>query len=150
MNKAAPRGVGAAWSLAFLLSLAACSERAGSDSAGSAGTNATMVIEPNLSVGKIHTGMTTDQIVAVLGQPGRRTANSLEYPGLGLAVMTGSDGVVQGGMCGDVTGRNGPFVKAFTGRTKEGIGMTSTRDEVIRAFGDPAGDEKMRFGLESM
>ena len=150
MNKTAPRGVGAALSLAFLLSLAACSEKAGSDSAGSAGTNAAMVIEPNLSVGKIQAGMTMEQVIAALGEPGRRTANSLEYPGLGLAVMPGPDGVVQVVMCGDVTGLNGPFVKAFTGRTREGIGMTSTRDEVIKAFGEPAGDEKMRFGLESM
>ena len=37
MNEAAPRGVGAALALVFLLSLAACSEKAGSDSAGSAG-----------------------------------------------------------------------------------------------------------------
>ena len=150
MNEATPRGVGVSLALVFLLSLAACSEKVESDSGVSAGTNAAMLIEPNLNVGKIHTGMTTDQVIAALGQPGRRTANSLEYPGLGLAVMPGPDGAVQVVMCGDVTGLSGPFVKAFTGRTKEGIGMTSTRDQVIKAFGEPAGDEKMRFGLESM
>jgi hypothetical protein len=149
MNKAAPCSVGAAL-LGFLLFLASCSEKAGSDSTVSPGTNSVMLIEPNLSVGKIRAGMSLDQVVSELGQPGRRTANSLEYPQLGLAVMPGPDGVVQVVMCGDVTGLNGPFVKAFTGRTKEGIGMTSTRDEVLKAYGEPTGDEKMRFGLESM
>ena len=53
-------------------------------------------------------------------------------------------------MCGDVTGINGPFVKAFKGRTKEGIGMRSTREDVLRAYGEPTESEKFRGGLESM
>jgi hypothetical protein len=150
MNKAAPCSVGTALTLGFLLFLAGCCEKAASDSTVSPGTNSVMLIEPNPSVGKIHAGMTKDQVIAELGQPGRQTANALEYPRLGLAVMPGPDGVVQVVMCGDVTGINGPFVKAFTGRTKEGIGMTSTRDELIKAFGEPSGAEKMRLGLESI
>jgi hypothetical protein len=134
--------------LAALLALGGCSDQR-EPAAGPPGESK-MLIEPNQSVGKIHAGMTKEQVVAELGQPGRQTANALEYPRLGLAVMPGPDGVVQVVMCGDVTGLNGPFVKAFTGRTKEGIGMTSTRDEVIKAFGEPSEDEKMRFGLESM
>ncbi|HWV99252.1 MAG TPA: hypothetical protein VNZ64_06105 [Candidatus Acidoferrum sp.] len=150
MNKATLCGVSAALALASLLSLSACSEKAGRDSSGPDGTNAAMLIEPNLTVGKIHAGMTKEQVIAELGQPGRQTANALEYPRLGLAVMPSPDGVVHVVMCGDVTGLNGPFVKAFTGRTKEGVGMTSSRDEVLKAYGEPTGDEKMRFGLESM
>ena len=138
----------AATFLAAFLALGGCSDQR--EPAARPGGESTMLIEPNLNVGKIRAGMTIDQVIAELGQPGRQTANALEYPQLGLAVMPGPDGVVQVVMCGDVTGINGPFVKAFTGRTKQGIGMTSTRDEVLKAFGEPAGDEKMRFGLESM
>jgi hypothetical protein len=28
--------------------------------------------------------------------------------------------------------------------------MNSTRDEILKAFGEPGSDEKMRFGLESL
>ncbi len=109
-----------------------------------------MVIEPRVAVGKIRAGMTLQQVVAELGEPGRRTATALEYPRLGLAVMPGAEGVVQVVMCGDVTGIKGPFVAAFKGRTREGLGMNSTRDEVIKALGDPPQNEKMKLGLESL
>jgi hypothetical protein len=117
---------------------------------GTAGTNATMIIEPNVAVGPVHAGMTVPQVIAALGQPERRAANSLEYTRLGLAVMPGPDGIAQVVMCGDVIGINGPFAKRFMGRTKEGIGMFATREEVIGAYGEPTADEKMRGGLESL
>jgi hypothetical protein len=109
-----------------------------------------LVIEPNLSVGPIRADMTVQQVITQLGEPQRRTENSLEYARLGLAVMPDSDGVVQVVMCGDVTGINGPFAKAFTGRTKEGIGMNSTRADVIKAYGEPTASKKMGWGLESL
>lgn len=130
----------------MLLPLAGCSER--SEPAGSA-NNAPMVIEPNLQVGEIHSGMTVQQVVARLGEPQRRTANSWEYTRLGLALMADGDGIVQVVMCGDVTGINGPFTKAFTGRTKEGIGMYSTRADVLKAYGEPSEAKKLAGGLES-
>lgn len=130
-----------------MLLSAGCSER--SDQRASA-TNPPMLIEPNLSVGKIRSGMTVQQVIAQLGEPQRRTANSLEYTGLGLAVMPDAQGVVQVVMCGDVTGINGPFAKAFTGRTKEGIGMYSTREQLLKAYGQPSQDSKMAGGLESL
>jgi hypothetical protein len=127
-----------------------CSEKSSGVANGIAGTNSTLLIEPNIAVGPVRAGMTAPQVVAQLGEPERRPSNSLEYTRLGLAVMPGPDGVVQVVMCGDVTGINGPFAKAFKGRTKEGIGMYSTREEVIRAYGNPSASEKMRGGLESL
>lgn len=108
-----------------------------------------MDIEPKVRVGTIKTGMTAEQVVAQFGAPQRTTANALEYTRLGFAVMPVA-GAVQVVMCGDVTGANGPLVKAFTGRTKEGIGLTSTRQEVIRAYGEPTSDEKFPGGRESL
>jgi hypothetical protein len=127
-----------------------CSDKSNEATIGVAGTNANLVIEPNSAVGPVHAGMTVTQVIAVLGEPQRRTSNSLEYTRLGLAVMPGPGEIVQVVMCGDVMGINGPFAKAFTGRTKEGIGMFSTREEVIHAFGEPTVDKKMRGGLESL
>lgn len=109
-----------------------------------------MLIVPHESVGSIKASMTMAEVVAQLGEPQRRTANALEYTRLGLAVMPGPDGLVKVVMCGDVTGIGGPFVKAFTGRTREGIGMNSTREELIKALGEPTRAEKMPGNLESI
>ena len=140
----------ASFSLALCLPLflfSGCSEP--SDQASLAG-NPPIVIEPNLSVGDVRAGMTVQEVTTKLGEPQRRTANALEYTRLGFAVMPDPDGVVQVVMCGDVTGINGPFTKVFTGRTKEGIGMSSTREEVLKAYGEPTEAKKMVGGLESL
>ncbi len=136
--------------IAVTIASPGCSPKSNEPASESPGTNAPTLIEPNLSVGKVRAGMTVQQAMAELGDPQRKTASSLEYTRLGLALIPGSDGVVQVVMCGDVTGINGPFVKAFTGRTKEGIGMRSTRAEVVKAFGEPTSSEKFWGGLESL
>jgi hypothetical protein len=112
--------------------------------------NPPMTIEPNMGVGSVKAGMRSQDVVAQLGEPQRRTANALEYTRLGFAVMPGPDGIVQVVMCGDVTGINGPLVKAFSGRTKEGIGMDSTREELLKAYGEPNSREKLPGGTESI
>src|SRR5262245_54876657 len=106
-------------------------------------TNPSMVIEPRESVGRIRAGMKVADVIAAYGEPQRRTANALSYPRLGFAVMPGPDEVVQVVMCGDVTGPNGPLVKAFTGRTKQGIGMGSTREQIIAAYGEPSETQQL-------
>jgi hypothetical protein len=136
----------ASLALVLLGSLPGCSERP-EDSAAQA---APMEIIPNVSVGKIHAGMTTQELVAALGEPQRRIGNALEYGQFGLAVMHGPDGIVQVVMGGDVMGINGPFAKKFTGRTREGIGMNSAREEVIRAYGEPAASSKTLGHIESL
>ena len=135
---------------ALVFGAASCSKSPDEQASIGAQTNAPIVIEPNVSVGKIRAGMTTQQVIAELGQPQRRTANALEYTRMGLAVMPDTNGIVQVVMCGDVTGINGPLVKAFTGRTTEGIGMKSTREEVIKAFGEPSGTERFPGAIESL
>ena len=126
---------------------AGCSDH--SQTADSAG-NPPMLIEPNLAVGRIRAGMRTEDVLAQLGKPQRLTANSLEYTRLGFAVMPGPDGIVQVVMCGDVTGINGPLVKEFSGRTKEGVGLNSTREELVKAYGEPSSSEKLPGGTESL
>ena len=133
--------------MALVFSLAACSKTSEFEGRGA---NEPLSIEPHVSVGKVHAGMTVKEVVAGLGEPQRRTASALEYARLGLAVVHDTNGVVQAVMCGDVTGIRGPYVKAFNGRTKEGIGMNSTREDVLRAFGDPTSNERIAGGGESL
>ena len=123
-----------------------CSEKPSANSPASA----TIVITPNLSVGNVRAGMSTNQVIAELGEPNRRTANALEYTGLGFAVLPNREGMVSMVMCGDVTGVDGPLAKAFKGRTTEGIGIKSTREEVIQAYGQPTETKRVGPGLESL
>jgi len=112
--------------------------------------NVSLSVEPNVGVGPVHKGMTAAQVIAVLGEPPRRPGKALEYPALGLAVIPGSNDVVQIVMCGDVTGINGRYVEAFTGKTKEGIGMKSTREDLVKAFGEPRDTQTFPGGAESV
>jgi hypothetical protein len=107
------------------------------------------LIVPRTSVGQIKAGMTLDDIVRALGEPQRRTANALEYTRLGFAVMPDPDKVVQVIMCGDVTGINGPLVKAFTARTREGIGMLSTAEDLLKVYGPPSSSQSFLGARES-
>jgi hypothetical protein len=132
--------------LAGTLCCVSCSENQDSNRP----PNPPLSIEPNFLVGRVKAGMTVQDVLAQLGQPDRRTANALEYTHLGFAVMPGPNGIVQLVMCGDVTGINGPLVKAFTGRTKEGIGLFSTSEDLLKAYSEPSSTEKMRGGTESI
>jgi hypothetical protein len=140
---------GALWAglLVGILCGVSCSDRA-DHAAGN--SNITLTIEPNVAVGPVRAGMRVQELVAKLGEPDRRTANALEYTHLGFAVMPGPEGAVHVVMCGDVTGINGPLVKAFTGRTRDGIGLGSTREDLVRAYGEPTASEKLRGGTESI
>src|SRR5438477_109349 len=133
-----------AFALAALL-LASCQDQEQNSS-----STEPQLIEPGVSVGKVRAGMTVDQVRAELGAPQFTTANALEYTRLGFAVMPGADGVVQVVMCGDVTGNNGPLIKRFRARTKEGIGLGSSRDELIKAYGEPSTDQKFAGNRESI
>jgi len=133
----------------FVLLLVGCSDGTQSGIAATS-TNAPFAIEPKVAVGKVHAGMTAFEVIAALGEPERRTGNALEYTRLGFAVIPGRDSRIEIVMCGDVTGLNGPLVKAFTGRTAEDIGMNSTRDEVVKAYGPPDDSQRFVGGAESL
>jgi hypothetical protein len=131
---------------AVVLSCVGCSEDA---ERASVTTNPPLLIEPNVAVGKVRAGMSVQDVLNQLGEPQRRTANALEYTRLGFAIMPGTDGTVHVVMCGDVTGINGPLVKTFTGTTKEGMGMNSTREDLLKVYGEPTSRQKLLGGTES-
>jgi hypothetical protein len=104
-------------------------------------SSASIVIEPGVSIGPVRSGMTIQRVVAELGEPDRKKESALEYLNLGFSVIPGKEGVVHIVLCVDPAGKEGPFTKAFAGRTTEGIGMGSSRADVIRAYGEPTATE---------
>ena len=103
-------------------------------------SSASFVIEPNAAIGPVRSGMTIQQVVAKLGEPDQKKDIALEYLNLGFSVIPGKGELVHIVLCVD---KDGPFVKAFAGRTKEGIGIGSSRADVISAYGEPSATESI-------
>ena len=94
-----------------------------------------MLIIPGQSVGKVRKGMTAEQVEAVLGKPDRLQGPVMNYSKkFGFTVfIAGPNGVAE------VSCRSA-FSNLFKGHTKEGIGMESSRDDLIKAYGMPTSD----------
>jgi RNA polymerase sigma factor (sigma-70 family) len=115
------------------------------------------LIVPGQSVGKVHDGMTLDQVIEKLGEPDKRSAFILEYTRFGFAVVANRKGMVRSVFCGGASGLPGSaLVKAFTAHTKEGIGMESSRADIVKAYGEttesmplPPGEQNLP-GTESL
>jgi len=71
--------------------------------------------------------MTVQEVIAALGQPSRTDAAGLEFKSAGLFICPDT---------GEVT-----LISPSTSHTKEGIGMGSSRPDVIRAYGEPSSDK---------
>ena len=97
-------------------------------------SSSTIVINPAVPIGSLHSGMTIQEVIAELGQPTRTNAAGLEFSGFGLFICPAS---------GELT-----LFPPFAGRTKEGIGMGSSRAEVISAYGEPAVAKITKPGFE--
>ena len=86
-----------------------------------------MLIQPNLGVWEIHKGMNKRQVTALLGRPGSIDGSIWCYDSLGLGVLfrDGDEGTMVNIHCREL----------FRGATEEGIGIGSSREELIKAFG---------------
>ena len=128
-----------------------CSDSTKSGSSGQVNSNTPVSIEPGVGVGKVRAGMSMDEVIAQLGKPdGKSGSRHLEYRRLGFAVGFGRDGGVNVVMCGNSAGVNDSLAKAFTGRTKEGLGLGSSRADVVKAYGEPSEVEKDPTARETL
>ena len=97
-------------------------------------------IEPGVAVSSVHSGMTIQQVIAKCGQPNLTIDSDLVYAHLGLQVAPGNGDVVH-----SVT-----ITHPFAGHTKEGIGIGSRRDDVIRGYGEPTVAKSEKSGYENL
>jgi hypothetical protein len=68
--------------------------------------------------------MTIQEVISALGQPSRTNAVGLEFSSVGLFICPDK---------GEFT-----LIPPFAGHTKEGIGLGSSRADVVRAYGQPS------------
>jgi hypothetical protein len=104
-----------------------------------------IVVEPGVAIGSVHSGMTIQQVIAEIGQPDQTVVSTapeingaLVYTNIGLTVIPSRVGVVHS------VGVRAPFA----GRTKEGIGIGASRADIVRAYGDPTAAKPIRPDVE--
>jgi len=113
------------------------------ESAGGAGkeiksADTSFVIKPLGGIGKVRFGMTIEQAKQILGEPQRMTGRACEYLNSGFAIVPERDGTVAAIMCGDASVPDSPLIKNCKCRTDKGIGMGSSRQDVVSAYGQPS------------
>jgi len=111
---------------------------------------------PGVGLGPIKFGMSKEEVIAVLGQPDRAEAAGMALYYLkskGLQVLIDPQRGVRAIDCWSKDYPQAPpEINTFTGKTKEGIGMGATREEIIAAYGEPdrtdtrAPFETLRYG----
>ena len=87
-----------------------------------------VLIEPNAGVDKVKKGMNKDQVEAAIGRPDKIDTRWWVYQQRGMIVAFDDNGVMFNIKC----------TKPFAGVTKEGIGIGSTRFELLAAYGNPS------------
>jgi len=97
-----------------------------------------LIIEPLVGIGGVRFGMTAEQMKEILGEPASSTGHAYHYLNSGIVIMTTPDNTVDTIFCGDRSNADSPLVKNCKYRTSKRIGMGSTRQEIIGAYGQPS------------
>jgi hypothetical protein len=97
-------------------------------------STSTIIISPRVPIEPLHSGMTIQEVIAEVGQPTRTNATGLEFSNLGFFICPNTEEFT--------------LFPPFGGHTKEGIGMGSTRADVIKAYGEPTTAKTTGAGFE--
>ena len=123
--------------LATLLTVTGCSDKSTTSEGKISSSSASILIEPGVRVGAVRKGMRPEDVTAKMGMADKTVGKVSFYYALGFSLSYASDGTVRKVYCGKIPGVDEPLAKPFEGRTKEGIGIGSTRAEIIKVFGKP-------------
>lgn len=93
------------------------------------------VVEPGVGMGTVRFGMPLSEVQSILGRPDSAIGeNILQYAGF---AVTAKDGKLISIVCGDLNRTDSQFVKNCLCQTLKGIGMGSSEQEIIEAYGPP-------------
>jgi len=109
----------------------------------SKGPAKTFVVEPLVGIDKVRFGMTVEQMKEILGEPQSSRGILQEYRDFGFAIMALRNNTVTMIACGDRRRPDSPLVKKCSVRTSKGIGMGSSEEDVISAYGQPSSTQQL-------
>lgn len=98
----------------------------------------TNIVEPMVGIGGVRFGMTAEQMKEILGQPKSTTGHTYLYFDSGFVILATPDDTVDAIFCGDMSTSDAPLIGKFTYRTSKDIGMGSSKQQVISAYGQPS------------
>jgi hypothetical protein len=129
--------------LCFLTALSGCSAGVSRE------PEPEMQVTPLVGIGKVRFGMSEEEVINILGEPDKRRPRCLIYRRLGLSVVVHPKLGLFSLAC--FTKKAIPWwdrfsTNDFRGATKEGIGMGSSEEQVIKPFGKP--DERNDQGRQ--
>ena len=117
-----------------LVTLLSCAKKADTED-----TVEELIIEPLVGIGPVRFGMSKSEIVKHFGEPDKVLAEGtkLHYvPSRGLSFTVDTELGLQEISCWS-EGMLPSGVTTFAGRTKEGIGIGATQEEIVAAYGQP-------------
>lgn len=119
-----------------LLLLSGCEKKANGNAsaAGNWPPGTILTVSPHLQSGVLRSGMTIQELIKVFGAPSRINAAGLEFSNAGIFISPGK--------------KECSFFAPYAGRTAEGIGLGSSRDEVVKVYGEPSADLNTGPGVE--
>jgi hypothetical protein len=106
-----------------------------------------LIIKPLEGVGALKFGMSRTEMEKILGPPERLNGMTCEYLSKGMAVMGSRSTAVAVILFGDANSPQSPLVQACKYKTDKGIGMGSTYDEMVKAYGTPSSVAPMSQGM---
>ncbi len=131
-----------------LIATSSATAPAGGTTLPSPAVSPDLLIRPGEGVGDLKFGMSVEQMHKILGKPDRSQAKSHEYLSRGMAVVgSGNVGVAAllfGGRCE----KDQPLVGKCRYRTTRDIGMGSSEEEVVAAYGPPSSRQEVPQGDE--
>ncbi len=117
-----------------LLALVSCAKKVVEDERGDQ-----LIIEPLVGIGPLQFGMSKDEIIKHFGQPDKVLAKGtkLHYvPSRGLSFTVHAELGLQEISCWS-EGMLPSGVTTFAGRTKDGIAIGATQEEIVAVYGQP-------------
>jgi hypothetical protein len=104
------------------------------------------VVEPLVGIDKVRFGMTVEQMKEVLGEPQMARPPLQEYQDAGFAIFALRD-AVEMIACGHMRNPDAELVRNCKVRTNKGIGMGSSREDIILAYGQPSSTESKQLRI---
>ena len=102
--------------------------------------------EPFSALAGVHVGDEEQTVIQKLGEPTSRSDRILDYTNLGFSVVLTEKSNVYSFACGSGCDPDRILAERFKYKTKEGIGINSSEEDILAAYGEPSRRKETKEG----